>query len=69
MNVNMGGVETNGGGCDAMRMAPVFVHTLIALPLAWFAGSSPAKTEIPVDLELVLAVNSSASEDTREFEL
>jgi len=69
MNVNTGGLETNGWGCDAMWMASVFVHTLIAVSLAWFAGSSPAKAQIPVDLELVLVVDSSASEDTREFEL
>ncbi|MDA0341624.1 MAG: DUF1194 domain-containing protein [Proteobacteria bacterium] len=69
MNVNKDGVETNDRGCDAIPMAWVFVHILIAVSLVWFAGSSPAKAQIPVDLELVLAVDSSASVDTREFEL
>ncbi len=44
---------------------------LIGLAIVLACGSSPApaRAQIPVDLELVLAVDSSASVDDREFDL
>jgi hypothetical protein len=42
---------------------------LIVVSIAFCAGMSSSKAQIPVDLELVLAVDSSASVDSREFEL
>jgi hypothetical protein len=46
------------------------VRTLLALPLAiLLAGGTVARADVGVDLELVLAVDSSGSVDFQEFEL
>jgi hypothetical protein len=42
---------------------------LFAAAVVLLGGDRPAVAQIPVDLELVLAVDSSASVDEREFEL
>jgi hypothetical protein len=42
---------------------------LIGLSILLVIGAGQARAQVPVDLELVLAVDSSASVDDREFEL
>jgi hypothetical protein len=44
-------------------------HIAVVVSIASFIGPSLGRAQIPVDLELVLAVDSSASVDNREFEL
>ena len=46
-----------------------WLQILIGIAIISIIGSAPARAQIPVDLELVLAVDSSASVDDREFEL
>lgn len=50
-------------------MCGVWLPFLIVVSIAFCAGVSSRKAQIPVDLELVLAVDCSASVDNREFEL
>lgn len=50
-------------------MRRTFCILLIGLSIAFSMGLTSASAQVPVDLELVLAVDSSASVDDREFEL
>jgi len=56
--------ERNGEG-DSLRI----VKTVLGLCLLLLAPSSVAQSDYPVDLELVLALDSSASVDRKEFDL
>jgi hypothetical protein len=52
-----------------MAMWRIYTPILLGLLIGSFLVAVPARAQIPVDLELVLAVDSSASVDDREFEL
>lgn len=45
------------------------MQCLVGLSVVLLVGGASARAQVPVDLELVLAVDSSASVDDREFEL
>ena len=55
-------------GLAAIRRRGAFPATLVVLLLA-VAGTRPAQSQQIVDLELVLAVDASASVDSEEFDL
>ena len=46
-----------------------WLQTVVVISTLCVIGSSTSGAQVPVDLELVLAVDSSASVDNREFEL
>ena len=50
-------------------MSRNLIHLVVVVSILCFAKIEPVTAQVPVDLELVLAVDSSASVDNHEFEL